>query len=257
MTAPSRLRTDTITLVTLLTSDIAAEGVPAQLCVLGFATGVLDAVSFPAYRIFLSNQTGNTIFLFLGAIGLIDRTVLANTAASLGTFLTFLLVSGQLGNHIGRRRRWWLLLSNAIQSGLILLIAILHVTAVTPDLGYSRFVPISLLSAGSGMQVAMARTLECPEVPTAMLTTPFADLLTDPEIFKLGRSSSRDKRIAYISCICSGALIGAVFQRHINESSAFFLAAAVKTAVTGSLLFNPAKSNHETEAAIRKAGGEQ
>ena len=67
-----------------------------------------------------------------------------------------------------QRRRWWLLLSHSIQGGLILLIGILKATKAILDTGPTRYVAIVLLSGGSGMQVAIARTLNCPEIPTAM-----------------------------------------------------------------------------------------
>jgi uncharacterized membrane protein YoaK (UPF0700 family) len=63
-----------------------------------------------------------------------------------------------------QRRRWWLLTTNAVQTVLILLIAILEVTHGVHNERPSHFATIVLLSAGSGMQVASAKTLSVPEV---------------------------------------------------------------------------------------------
>ena len=69
----------------------------------------MDIPSLPpltAYNIFLSNQTGNTIFLGIAAFGLSDiKGRLPDTGTSLGVFLLAALVAGQLGNHIGRVSR--------------------------------------------------------------------------------------------------------------------------------------------------------
>lgn len=55
-----------------------------------------------AYGIFLSNQTGNSIFMFVGAVGLFPKARLVDTALSLGSWLLAVLLSGQLGNVFGR-----------------------------------------------------------------------------------------------------------------------------------------------------------
>jgi hypothetical protein len=86
---------------------------------------------------------------------------------------------------------------------MILLVGLLVATRVN-NAGKTRFVSISLLSFASGMQVAMAKSLNCPEVPTVMreavsykrgpptdfcysVTGPYADFLTDPDLFTFAR----------------------------------------------------------------------
>lgn len=235
-----------------LGDDIGQSWTWEQLCIMGFATGALDAVSFPALGIFLSNQTGNTVFLFIAAFGLSTdgSTRLGDTATSLGSFLLFLCISGQAGNIIGRRRRWWLLATNTIQTFVILLIAILEVAHGVHNERPSRFATIVLLSAGSGMQVASAKTLSVPEVPTAMLTSPYADLLTDRSLFKRGRSGPRDKRLTYIFCFCAGTAIGGAMYRYSGTAAPIFLAGGVKLCVTVSYLFNPSKQQSPLSPAL-------
>ena len=50
--------------------DVAADGfLRAQLLLLTFATGTLDAVTFSTYSVFVSKQTGNTVSAGLWAMG--------------------------------------------------------------------------------------------------------------------------------------------------------------------------------------------
>ena len=59
-------------------------------------------------------------------------------------------------------------MSNVCQSLTVLLSAILLHSDVVRNANISRWFVIIAMSAGSGLQVAMAKTLQCPEVPTAM-----------------------------------------------------------------------------------------
>lgn len=71
-----------------------------------------------------------------------------------------------------QRRRWWLLLSHSYQTGAIILVCILLSAGCIDNRRPSRFTAIVLLSSSSGFQVAMARELKVPEIPTAMRESP-------------------------------------------------------------------------------------
>lgn len=67
-----------------------------------------------------------------------------------------------------KRKRWWLIATNMIQSLTVLIAAVLLHQHVVNNEDHTRYAVIVILSAGSDMQVAMAKTLQCPEAPTAM-----------------------------------------------------------------------------------------
>ncbi|KAG1721690.1 uncharacterized protein EDB91DRAFT_1175938 [Suillus paluster] len=132
---------------------------PVQLVAIAFCTGILDATTYADFQTFASNQTGNAILLPVGMMGAANVQML-NTGTSLASFLFFGFLSGQVGHIFGHRKRWWMLLSLLIQALLLF-----------------------LLATSAGFQVAMARNLGVNEIPTAMLTSPFIDFVTDRYLF--------------------------------------------------------------------------
>lgn len=210
--------------------------VDVQLLAISLSTGVLDAISYPDFNVFVSNQTGNTIFLAIASVG-IERFLLASAAVSLGCFLLSCFAAGRLGLHFGAHTRGWLLLTNAVQTGAVILVYILHATKVIVLDNELKLVYIALLSIASGMQVASARQLQA-DIPTAMLTSPFAALLVDEHIFKL-RNPARDRRLAHILSMLSGAFIGSAVYKCSGTGAAFIVAFAMKFIITLSYFFNP------------------
>ncbi|EKJ72902.1 hypothetical protein FPSE_06948 [Fusarium pseudograminearum CS3096] len=88
-----------------------------QLLLLTFSTGIQDAVSYPDFKCFASNQTGNSVVLAVGLAGH-DSSVfnLANVGLSLGMFLAGAIMTGQLANFVGPRGLWHQSLVNGFVS---------------------------------------------------------------------------------------------------------------------------------------------
>lgn len=213
--------------------DIVIE---LQLIVLALAAGINDATTFPDYHVFVSNQTGNTALLAVGALSLTDAVDLPNTGFSLGLFIAGGLVFGQIGDRVGRRRRVWLLTTNAVSTAIMF-----GGTAIrqwrTDHTGPDAWAVVSLLAFASGGQVAMARTINMPEVPTAMVTSAYIDFLTDPEI--LGRHNrSRNRRFIFVLSLLIGSFIGAIAYAYVAPSLSLLLASTCKTFVSISFVFN-------------------
>lgn len=156
----------------------------AELMMLAFATGITDVVTFPDYHVFVSNQTGNSALLAVGALSLGgDLISLPHVGTSLGVFAAGGLISGQLGNVFGRKRPLWLFVTILIQTALVFTAAGLRQRAShKPSMALNLGV-IALLAFASGAQVAVARTVEIPEVTTAMVTSAYIDFLVDRNIF--------------------------------------------------------------------------
>ena len=220
-----------------LTENIACDlFLEIELMIIAFATGIMDAVTFPDYHVFASNQTGNTALLAVGALGLGDGIVaLRDVGLSLGAFVAGGLICGQIGNSAGPMRRAWLLASNFVQTALVFTAAALHTRAesASVDLGI-----IAVLAFASGAQVASARTVHVPEVTTAMVTSAYIDFLVDPEILKK-HNRSRNRRLFFVACLLFGSFIGAISYRYVSAALALFLSAASKAIVCVALIFNP------------------
>ncbi|CAD6591222.1 MAG: hypothetical protein ASARMPREDX12_005069 [Alectoria sarmentosa] len=234
-----RLKTGLCRLKAHLESNIANDMfLETELMMLAFATGIMDVVTFPQYHVFASNQTGNTALLAVGALGLGSNLIsLPYVGTSLGLFAAGGLISGQLGNVLGRKRRLWLFLTNFIQTTLIGIAAGLrqhshHKRSISLDLGI-----IALLAFASGAQVAVARTVEVPEVTTAMVTSAYIDFLVDENIFKL-QNRGRNRRAIFVACLILGSFIGAITYLYVSPHFALYVSALGHLIVSLAFLFN-------------------
>lgn len=91
-----------------------------ELMALTLAAGMNDATTYPDYRVFASNQTGNTALLAVGALGIgTGAADLRDVGFSLGMFVLGGYAFGQAGLWFGRKRRGWLLGSNLLQTVLV------------------------------------------------------------------------------------------------------------------------------------------
>ena len=222
-----------------IASDLFLE---VELMVLAIATGIMDAITFPDYHVFVSNQTGNTALLAVGALsiggGIVD---LRHVGLSLGAFVAGGLVCGQLGNRIGRLSRIWLLVTHIFQTALVFAAAGLDSRTHTIDDMSTSSVDlgiIALLAFASGAQVASARTVYVPEVPTAMVTSAYIDFLVDPDMFSM-HNRPRNRRFFFIGCLLLGSFLGAISYRYYSPALALFLSGICKALVCLGLLFNP------------------
>ena len=218
-----------------------------------------------AYRTFVSMQTGNTVFIALGAtasaIDQRDTNFRLSVRPygwlkSLLSLLAFVLGSlffSRLGRFLGGTpsRRLTLTVSFALQMLLILLSAILVQTStiesrleyVDEDIDWLHLVPITLLSFQAPAQVACGRAMGLWEVPTVVVTTMVYDFASDGALFTgLTENASRNRRAAGWCSLLIGALAGGwitVYTRHISVT--LWVASAIKAAITLAWVGWPAK----------------
>ncbi|KAK4128591.1 hypothetical protein N657DRAFT_652227 [Parathielavia appendiculata] len=235
-----------------LCEDVRPSGLAElELCLLTFCVGLQDAVSFPDFHCFASNQTGNTVFLVLAIVipeanG--DMFVTANIGIALGFFVAAAWLTGQLGHIIGARRRGWLLLCNFVQTCLVFAAAALQYAYRSPTTGQlaldgaqapSTLWAIGLLATAAGSQVVQSRSLRMTEISTAMATAAWVDLMIDPDLFAL-RNRSRNRRVGFLGSLVLGTLAGAFIFRRLGSPAALVVSAAGKVLVTVMFLFNGA-----------------
>ncbi|KAL4958687.1 YoaK family protein [Aspergillus stella-maris] len=222
-------------LTTQIRTDTLLE---AQLLLLTLATGIQDAATWPDYTCFASNQTGNTLFLTIAAAGLSgDAYSPRNAAMSLGMFIAGGLVLGQLGLLLGERTRIWLIISNLVQTLLILVALVLQYTLPLRTEGPIALSVIACLAFSSGGQVAMTRSLKVTEITTAMATAAFVDVVVDPGMLKR-KNRMRNRRVGFLVALAVGCLIGAFATRRVASSFALLWCLVGKGLVMVSFLFN-------------------
>lgn len=206
---------------------------------LSFATGIQDAASWTDYGCFASNQTGNMLFLAIGAAGLEGSAYsLSNVGMSLGAFVAGGLIIGQVGNILGVRRRLWLIASSALQTALVYAVAAIQYSVeTTHEESPAGFAAIFLLAFSSGAQVALGRSLKITDITTAMATAAFIDVAADPGLAKV-HNRPRNRRAIFLVMLTAGCFVGAFALRAVNTSFAVILCGIGKTVVTFAFLLN-------------------
>ncbi|KAH8811613.1 hypothetical protein F5884DRAFT_854954 [Xylogone sp. PMI_703] len=244
-----RLSTHLKTNITLHHADI-----PIIICC--FISGLCDSSAFNAWNTFVSMQTGNTIFLALGASGQPPGEPYGwlKSLTSIFFFLCGCFFFAQ-SRRIGAQSRGALSLSFFIQSAFIIVAAalvqgkVVHQPngTVVEDSGVMHFkelIPIGFLSFQSGGQVVTSRILGFNEVPTTVLTSVYCDLMMDPGIIAPFRDNlKRNRRVAAaISLLIGGICGGFLSKSKAHMSTTLWIAAGIKMAISLSwFLWKPKK----------------
>ncbi|KAI0972732.1 hypothetical protein F4678DRAFT_429170 [Xylaria arbuscula] len=230
--------------------DVRPSGfVEFELLFLTFCTGIQDAISFPDYHCFASNQTGNTVFLIVALVvpwldG--DSFYVSNIGAALGFFLLGGWLTGQVSHIVGPRMRLWLVCCNLIQTVLVFAAAALQLKYGTAPQGSVAVMVVGLLAFASGSQVVQSRSMKMTEISTAMATAAWVDLVIDPKLFRTG-NRPRTRRILFLLALVAGSLLGAGVYRTAGSAVAVFISAAGKFVVTVMYLFNGADKPRKTD----------
>ncbi|KEF55102.1 uncharacterized protein A1O9_08755 [Exophiala aquamarina CBS 119918] len=222
-------------LLSSLRVDILIE---AQLLLLTFSTGIQDAISFPDFHCFASNQTGNSVVLAVGLAGLgSDLFNVSNVGVSLGCFIGGAITTGQISHFAGQRRRAWLLFSHLLQTIMIFGAAWIQSNSAARGSGPSALGAIALLAFSSGAQVASMRPMRIPEITTAMATAAWVDLVVDSNLLVL-KNRSRDRRALFLLALVAGSFAGAFMHVGIGSSNALIVSACGKLLVFLTIFFN-------------------
>ncbi|KAI1128122.1 hypothetical protein F5Y10DRAFT_241260 [Nemania abortiva] len=230
--------------------DVRPSGfVEFELVFLTFCTGIQDAISFPDYHCFASNQTGNTVFLLVALVipwldG--DTFYVSNIGAALGFFLLGGWVTGQISHIVGSRVRLWLVCCNLIQSALVFIAAALQFRYGVAPQGTVAVMVVGLLGFASGSQVVQSRSMKMTEISTAMATAAWVDLIIDPKLFR-AQNRPRTRRVMFLLALAGGSLVGAGIYRTAGSATAILTSAAGKLLVTIMYLFNSADKPKKTD----------
>ncbi|EEA26454.1 hypothetical protein TMatcc_005275 [Talaromyces marneffei ATCC 18224] len=228
-------------LVQYLASDINTKRADIILIICAFVSGLVDGVSFTAWGSFASMQTGNSVFIALGASGQPQYPdyLWAKSLISVATFVISNIFFSRFMRFLGPRRRVTNIICFLLQSLALLVAALLvHVHVVSPraenpraPIAWMQVLPISLLAFQAAGQIVASRTLGYDEIPTVVLTTLLCDLLIDQRLFAAD-NPKRNRRVACFVTLILGAMTAGGLYSLTNVSASLWLAFALKGGIT-------------------------
>lgn len=208
-----------------------------QFLILSITTGILDAVTFAVYSVFVSKQTGNTVFLALAALkhDSVYQTE-PNVAVSISVFFAGACIFGHLGHRMGQNRRIWLLASNTVQTALLFAATALRYWGSSQENGPYALGVIALLSFAMGSQVAQALSIKVPDINTVMITGAMVQVASDSDVLAR-QNASRNRRVAFFLAVLLGAFVGSLATSFVDSCLGLLLAGILKAVVTIMFLF--------------------
>lgn len=94
--------------------------------------------------------------------------------------------------------------------------------------------PSDLSSADRFFSSSQCRNCSVPECPSAMLTSPFIDLFTDPHFFVplfSPKGRARNIRAMYVTSLIGGSFLGAGLRRTAGSEATLWVGVALKVMV--------------------------
>lgn len=212
------------------------------LLLLSFAAAAVDVFSVPFLGVFTANNTGNIIFLALaaGQLAAVDPADVHPVAAvtSLAASWAGSAVSGQMGNIIGRKKRFWVF-ADIMQQSVIcfIVVGLIWANKVHSADGNTEYAAVALLSFSMGCQNVTTKGMNGPPtMPTQVATGAMADFFSDPRLFA-ARNKPRDERLMFILVFFLGGLVGGLAYRYYAPQLCLLLTAILKLFAGLSLLF--------------------
>ncbi|KEQ91995.1 hypothetical protein AUEXF2481DRAFT_43392 [Aureobasidium subglaciale EXF-2481] len=229
---PSKPKPKTLSTYLTTTLSPSSKYLQTQFLFLSFATGIIDACTFSLYSVFVTKQTGNTIFLALSAL---KHTSVsqneANVAISISTFFISAVLFGHLGAAVGKQTRLWMFTSNCISTALVFAATASRYWCKQEATGSIALIIIALLSIAMGAQVTLAFAIKVPDINTTMVTGAIIQIATDANIFNRD-NSARSRRSVFFLAMLGGAFVGAGCASRGDAVVGLLVAACLKLVVT-------------------------
>ncbi|KAM3075029.1 hypothetical protein ACMFMG_007510 [Clarireedia jacksonii] len=223
--------------ITLVHADI-----PIVACAL--VSGLCDSSAYNAWTCFVSMQTGNTIFLALGASGQPTSHPYGwvKSLISILFFVCGCLFFAQTRHFGAGKCRGILSASFFVQGICVVIAAALVQGSVVPEpiglqgidgeVNFIELIPLAFLAFQSGGQIVTSRILGFNEVPTTVLTSVYCDIASDPKVLAKD-NVKRNRRVAAVLAILLGGIAGGWISRSsAGLSVSFWLAAAIKLTIS-------------------------
>jgi uncharacterized membrane protein YoaK (UPF0700 family) len=211
---------------TVLPGRTAGHGpLPPLLVGMTLVTGLIDAFSYLVLgHVFVANMTGNVVFLGLALAGAPGFSIPASLAA-LAAFAAGACLGGRLGaRHRDHRARLHTSAAAAQAAFAAAAVILAAVSGGTPAAGY-RYTLIATLGICMGIQNAAARALAVPDLTTTVLTLTITGIAADSTLAG-GGGSRAGRRLAPVTVMLAGALLGAALIRHAQVYDPLLIALA-------------------------------
>ncbi|KAH7121369.1 hypothetical protein EDB81DRAFT_872752 [Dactylonectria macrodidyma] len=253
------------------TGEVDTRWGDVLLLVCFLVAGLVDSAAFNMYGCFVSMQTGNTIFVGLGASGQPEnlpnkawsRCLLAIVCFAIGA-----LCFASFHRHFGPQKRWVLaasFLAQAVITGIVAILATtgavhntpqgrttihhdgLIIETVQDEFPWSDYAPITLLAFQSAGQIVASRVLKYNSMPTVVLTSLYCDLMSDAKLFTapLAENADRSRRTLGAILLLIGAVGGGFLSKSwVGFAGALWIATFLKTCIAVSwCLWKPKAAN--------------
>ncbi|MCJ1377359.1 hypothetical protein MMC17_000454 [Xylographa soralifera] len=257
-------------LLTHLLTPITPTLTSLPLLLSTFISGLADSASYNAWSAFVSMQTGNSVFLALGASSQ-PLTRPYGWLKSLTSIIFFMLgcaffarLMRALGH--GGRTRLALAGSFAIQAAMMFTAAGLATGKVVPTPDglisppasppmFVELVPLALLAFQAGGQIVASRVLGHSEIPTTVLTSVYCDLTSDAGVLK-GDNAVRDRRVMGVVCLVLGGIVGGWVSRSAaGLGTVFWIGGGLKCGLVGAWLgWKPEREGEGGKGNKRRRG---
>ncbi|KAJ5620238.1 hypothetical protein N7510_004222 [Penicillium lagena] len=216
-----------------------------------FLTGLCDSSAYNAWSCFLGMQTGNTIFLGLGASNqpVTKPWGWLKSLISIVFFFVGAMIFSTVMRKVGALRRGTLFVSFQIQTLLIIIAVALIEADLIPHTSadasldggplFLELIPIALLAFQSAGSMTCSRSLGYNEIPTVVLTSVYFDIASDPAIVdKPTANVKRNRRVGGVVSLLIGAIVGGWLSKSSGGmESALWMAAGLKLVAGCSWLF--------------------
>lgn len=216
-------------------------------------------------------EIGNTIFVALGVSGQPSSSPSFSWTKSLIAIVAFCLGALFFSNfhrRLSPLKRWVVISSFAIQTSLVItaasLVTVKVVThsirtvhekaddaqrvSVSAPFPWLDLLPIGLLAFQSAGQIVASRVLKYSILPTMVVTTLYADLMSDAHLLTAGllEDPQRNRRAAAAVMLFAGAVLGGFLTKSwIGEAGTLWIVAGIKGCMVLCWLLWKRREGHE------------
>ncbi|KAK6535719.1 hypothetical protein TWF694_002168 [Orbilia ellipsospora] len=219
-----------------------------------YVSGLTDSAAYNAWSCFISMQTGNTVFLGLGASHQPLNKPLGwlSSLISIACFMTGVSIIAFCSRKAGPILRGTLVVSFFVQATLIVIAAALVEGKIIPiatpaeqatgrvKYHYISLLPLAFLAFQAGGQIVVSRSFGHNHIPSIVLTSLYSDLVADPLFFQ-PVNVKRNERIASAVLVLTGAITGGWVMRKADMAAVLWFAAAIKYTIMTGFIFWPAE----------------
>ncbi|KAK6349393.1 hypothetical protein TWF696_005680 [Orbilia brochopaga] len=225
-----------------------------------YVSGLTDSAAYNAWSCFVSMQTGNTVFVGLGASHQPLNKPLGwlSSLLSIACFIIGVATIALCSRKAGSTLRGTLVVSFFVQAMLIVLAAVLVQTEVAPIASaaeresgrtqyyYTALAPLAFLAFQAGGQIVVSRAFGHNHIPSIVLTSLYSDLVADPLFFQ-PVNVKRNERIASAVLVLTGAITGGWIMRNSSMAAVLWLAAGIKFVIMVGFMFWPAEKAKQVD----------